>query len=281
MPNSVSFEHHDRRQFVELREEDHVVRTTSPERISRLLPVPSESVPPEPQKHEEKPKPKILNVSIPPATGSSSLPTPVSISQTTPPPTGPAPVLHIGDIITEASVSDIDSHSVGEHDGALKLELLRTLGQGAFSSVWLAKDVSGRVGSLEIVRRSSLRRSMSKSSLNKGSLRRKKGSVRRKIEGAVPKVLLGDGKSFGEGERLGSHNDLNEWFKEKEEGLGRGRVDEAREKKAGMGRVVALKMTDRSLCDRDDRTRVSFVREVEVLKVGLRCCCVLTILTAS
>lgn len=35
------------------------------------------------------------------------------------------------------------------------------------------------------------------------------------------------------------------------------------------GRLVALKLTDKSLCDRDDRTRVSFVREVEVLKVSL------------
>lgn len=232
------------RQFVELREEDHAVRT-SPEQISRPLP----DVPTEQPKHDEKPRPKLLSVQIPLEAGSSSLPTPVSISQTTPPPPGPAPVLRAGDIVSETQA---DSQSNEEHEEVLKLELLRALGQGAFSSVWLAKDVSGRVGSLEVVRKSSLRRSMSKSSLKKGSIRRKKGSMRRKIEGAVPKVQLEDSECLGEGERLGGENSLGEW-----------------QKKVQAGRVVALKMTDRSLCDRDDRTRVSFVREVEVLKVRL------------
>lgn len=35
-----------------------------------------------------------------------------------------------------------------------------------------------------------------------------------------------------------------------------------------LGRLVAVKMMDRAMCDADDRTRISFVREVEVLRVS-------------
>lgn len=251
-----------RRQFVDIREEGRIAQTDSPEDLSRPLP----DVPHGPTLHEDRSQLKTLNVLIPPAAGTASLPTPISISQASPPPTGPAPALRAGDIVSEAPTKDVDRHSEDEHDGALRLELLRTLGQGAFSSVWLARDVSGRVGSLEVVRKSSLRRSMSKSSMRKGSLKRKKSSLRKRIEGAVPKVQLEDGESFGEGERLGSQGSLHEWFKEQDERLGRGRGDEDNPTRRDLGRVVALKMTDRSLCDRDDRSKVSFVREVEVLK---------------
>lgn len=252
-----------RRQFVDIREEGRIAQTDSPEDLSRPLP----DVPHGPTLHEDRSQLKTLNVLIPPAAGTASLPTPISISQASPPPTGPAPALRAGDIVSEAPTKDVDRHSEDEHDGALRLELLRTLGQGAFSSVWLARDVSGRVGSLEVVRKSSLRRSMSKSSMRKGSLKRKKSSLRKRIEGAVPKVQLEDGESFGEGERLGSQGSLHEWFKEQDERLGRGRGDEDNPTRRDLGRVVALKMTDRSLCDRDDRSKVRFVREVEVLKV--------------
>lgn len=238
-----------RRQFVEL---DDVV--TSPESMTMPLPEP-----------KQKPKPKELTVLVPPPSSAvpSSLPTPVSVAQPTAPPAGPTPVLHVGDIITETPSDSAEDRNV------LKLELVRMLGTGAFSSVWLAQDVSGRIGSLEVVRKSSLRRSMSKSS--RGSLKRKKtqGSLRRKVEGAVPKVHLEDWDSLGDGERLGSADSLHGFFKEREERLGRGRVDEESQKRPEGGRLVALKMTDRSLCDRDDRTRVSFVREVEVLKVSI------------
>lgn len=186
------------------------------------------------------------------------MPTPISMKQTSPPSSDPAPALKVGDIITEAPVSEVDPHNADEHDGALRLELVRTLGQGAFSSVWLARDVSGRIGGLEIVRKSSLKRSLSKSSAHRtGSIRRKTGSLRKKVDGAVPKVRFDDAESFGHGERLGSEDSLNGWFKEGED---RGRTE------GGGGRLVALKMTDRTLCDKDDRTRVSFIREVEVLK---------------
>jgi protein-serine/threonine kinase len=35
-----------------------------------------------------------------------------------------------------------------------------------------------------------------------------------------------------------------------------------------VGKLVAVKMLDRTLCDVNDRTRISFVREVEVLRVS-------------
>jgi hypothetical protein len=36
-----------------------------------------------------------------------------------------------------------------------------------------------------------------------------------------------------------------------------------------LGKLVAVKMLDRVLCDVNDRTRIAFVREVEVLRVCL------------
>jgi protein-serine/threonine kinase len=259
IPSSFGFQQPHRRQFVELDPVDSIIHT-SPERMSAPLADGSESA-----KTEERPKSKPPNVHIL-AAGASGLPTPVSIAQATPPPPGPAPSLRVGDIITEAPTSDVDSHSAGSHGGALKLELVRMLGQGAFSSVWAAKDVSGKIGNLEVVRKSSLRRSLSKS--RKGSLRRKQGSLRKKVEGAVPKMQVDDG-TLGEHERLGSEDSVNSWFKEREERLGRGRFDEGQSRNTDNGRLVALKMTDRSFCDSDGRTRVSFVREVEVLKVNV------------
>ena len=96
--------------------------------------------------------------------------------------------------------------------------------------------------------------------------------MRRKIEGALPKVGAGE---FGE--RVGEEG-VGLWFRERERSDGgeesrqrtsSGSVSGKERDREGQeeGRLVALKMTDRSLCDRDDRTRVSFVREVEVLKV--------------
>lgn len=99
-------------------------------------------------------------------------------------------------------------------DSALSLELLRTLGQGAFSSVWLAKDLYSQLPALESSRRSSLVRSRSK-------------KKNRPIDGTSHQRALTDAN----------------------------------------GRLVAVKMTDRRLCDRNDRSRVSFIREVQVLRV--------------
>ena len=150
----------------------------------------------------------------PTAFGPSSLPTPLP---STPVPRSEPEVLstplHTGDLIG---------------DTTLTLELVRTLGQGAFSSVWLAKDAKNQLGALELSRKRSLIRSRS---LKRGRSKR--------MEGTVPKTRT---------KRLCT--DSTEDSKDGKE-----------------GRLVAVKMTDRALCDKNDRTRVSFIREVEVLRV--------------
>jgi len=227
--------------------------------------------------------PEALDAFIPPMpssraieTGSSEFPTPLAVPNTqvpqlvqspmsmTPPATVPAPVLRPGTVIIEPSGAD-DQESDMAASSKLQLVLMKTLGQGAFSSVWLARDETGRVGRLEVVRKNSLKKQRSK----QGSLRRSgTGSIRRRanrasegsedwqsgldraVEGTVPKIRVpsestSDGRLGIDGAAIGHAAGL-----ERED----------------MGRVVALKMTDRALCDRDDRTRVSFIREVEVLK---------------
>ncbi|OCH90676.1 kinase-like protein [Obba rivulosa] len=128
---------------------------------------------------------------------------------------------------------------------SLTLALVRPLGQGAFSSVWLARDVAGQVGALELTRRSSLLRSKSG----------KRGRLAR-VDGTKPRrsALSGQRVPAERRERAGG----GEHEKEKE----RARKTELREG----GRMVAVKMTERALCDKNARTRVSFVREVEVLR---------------
>ncbi|KAI0818659.1 kinase-like domain-containing protein [Irpex lacteus] len=138
----------------------------------------------------------------------------------------------------------------------------------AFSSVWLARDETGRVSKLEVSRKNSLKRQKSKG----GSLRRSgtgAGSLQRRnkrasessddageerqqtLDGIVPKIRV----TVEEG----SDGRLRSTVKVRGSSVGRG-------EERSVGRLVALKMTDKSLCDKDDRTRVSFVREVEVLK---------------
>ncbi|KAI0081446.1 kinase-like protein [Panus rudis PR-1116 ss-1] len=158
-------------------------------------------------------------------------------------------------------------------DDTLTLELVRTLGQGAFSSVWLARDLNGQLGKIELSRKSSLIRSRSRKGRN--------GSVRRgaRMEGTVPikkksrdleresSLYLscaevvggngptsGDGDGDGEGERRDDDKEMTNTT-----------TTTARTKKKE-GRLVAVKLTDRALCEKNDRTRVSFVREVEILR---------------
>lgn len=96
--------------------------------------------------------------------------------------------------------------------------LVRTLGRGAFSAVWLAKDESEVADG---------RRKSECAAPRKGE----------RVHGLRPKDR--DGSVFLSG--------------------GAPEADDA-------GGLVALKMMDRALCDANDRTRVAFVREVEVLR---------------
>ncbi|KAI0093832.1 kinase-like domain-containing protein [Irpex rosettiformis] len=220
--------------------------------------------------------------------GSSKLPTPVEVSssgdararaQVVESPASmsensdqsPKPVLRPGDVIVEPTEDGEE-----ESDAKLHLVLVKTLGQGAFSSVWLARDETGRVSKLEVSRKNSLKRQKSK----RGSLRRSgtgAGSLRRRnkrasessedgygagaaeeemaMDGTVPKIKV-TGEEGSDG-RVGPTLKL---------GLRSGSIGRGEVEGANVGRLVALKMTDKSLCDKDDRTRVSFVREVEVLK---------------
>ncbi|KAI0823916.1 kinase-like domain-containing protein, partial [Trametes gibbosa] len=123
---------------------------------------------------------------------------------------------------------------------------VKPLGTGTFSSVWLARDTKAQLGALELVRKSSLARSKS---FRRGRIRnidgtrptRRKAAKDRQAEHRTE--VLSPGEEEGAGKQLGD---------------GEG---EARE-----GRLVAVKMTERSLCMANSRSRVSFVREVEVLR---------------
>lgn len=120
---------------------------------------------------------------------------------------------------------------------------MKPLGTGTFSSVWLARDLKGQLGALELVRKSSLARSKSF----------KRGRSRG-IDGTRPtrKKAAKDRQT----------SDGNSVLSPGEEDAGK-RLGHVK-----TGRLVAVKMTERSLCSANSRSRVSFVREVEVLRVS-------------
>ncbi|KAI0668409.1 kinase-like domain-containing protein [Trametes maxima] len=123
---------------------------------------------------------------------------------------------------------------------SLTLELVKPLGTGTFSSVWLARDTKGELGALELVRKSSLARSK--------SFRRGRGRV---IDGTRPKRR----RAVKDREASDSTQVLSP-----------GEEPAKTLDNAKTGRLVAVKMTERSMCDANSRSRVSFVREVEVLR---------------
>ncbi|KAH9857536.1 kinase-like domain-containing protein [Lenzites betulinus] len=147
--------------------------------------------------------------------------------------------------------SDSDAHATAPAPGvtlssaSLTLALVRPLGTGTFSSVWLARDTKAQLGALELVRKSSLARSKS---FRRGRLRNIDGTrpTRRKAtrdrQTGDETTVLSPGEEDA-GKQL-THGDVE----------------------CGKGRLVAVKMTERSLCTANSRSRVSFVREVEVLR---------------
>ncbi|KAI0355079.1 kinase-like protein [Trametes cingulata] len=145
---------------------------------------------------------------------------------------------------------------------SLTLELVQPLGTGTFSSVWLARDTMGQLGALELVRKSSLARSKSfRAGAGRGK-GRSKGRGRREgaIDGTRP--TRKKGRREREGPRREGTEVLSPGEGDGEEGA---KVVLRKEGEKG-GRLVAVKMTERSLCDANSRSRVSFVREVEVLR---------------
>lgn len=136
-------------------------------------------------------------------------------------------------------------------------ELLKPLGQGAFSSVWLARDMENRL-------LPPLGRSTSKKQRQK---RRKSASMARKLEEIVRGIKPSVKVDGWEGNRPGVLDEMDGkgacW-----PGPPEASWSHNMNPSCEPGRVVAVKMMDRSLCDANDRTRISFVREVEVLRVS-------------
>ncbi|KAH9948153.1 kinase-like protein, partial [Amylocystis lapponica] len=118
---------------------------------------------------------------------------------------------------------------------------VRALGHGAFSSVWLARDVRGGLGPLELSRRTSLLRSRSE---RRGRPMKMDGT-RPVRSGGVPMRREGQGR------------EVKRKAEQPVERVAEGQV---------AGRLVAVKMTERALSDKNTRSRVSFVREVEILR---------------
>ncbi len=211
------------------------------------------------------------------------------------------PLTNAGDhpiVLTRCGESEIHPGSVLRSPGSgeeVELCLVRALGEGAFSSVWLAEDIHGtlvndatfqadedsipRSANASPTRERKLGQRRKSESLAKGrSLRRMPGL--RPVHSPLTRVksLLDDGQghsqngtdveddssSIGDASAEGSVL-LDEWDGE---GALSSIVDESTETdtKSG-GRLVAVKMMNRALCDVNDRTRISFVREVEVLRV--------------
>ena len=136
-------------------------------------------------------------------------------------------------------------------------ELLRPLGQGAFSSVWLARDMENRL--LPPLERGASNKHRQK--------RRKSASMARKLEeivrGIKPSVKV-DGLEGSRPGVLGEMDGKGACWPDSLEASWSKNMNPGCEP----GRVVAVKMMDRSLCDANDRTRIAFVREVEVLRVS-------------
>lgn len=153
--------------------------------------------------------------------------------------------------------------TAGTHleSSSAKLTLVRTLGEGAFSSVWLATDDAGTLVS----------EGLSQSQSRPETLRRKSSSWAKKgrdkrMQGIKPPTTINAsvlGKEFAEAENADGSLILDE-----QDGEGAiAATENSTQTMRPTGKLVAVKMIDRALCDADDRTRISFVREVEVLRV--------------
>lgn len=137
------------------------------------------------------------------------------------------------------------------------LQLIRLLGQGAFSCVWLALDLEHRLEQPGVGSR-----------LKSESIARKKGD--RSMHGLrppLPPSIAGNSLTRSQsiyfaardGEGATSSDETETKAEAKDNG---DRNDDG-------GNLVAVKMMERAVCEANDRTRISFVREVEVLRVSL------------
>ena len=140
----------------------------------------------------------------------------------------------------------------------LKLRFVRHLGKGAFSSVWLARDEDGTLPhhGLPHERRPS-----------ESFARRKKDKKMDGLRPTHPACNL----SFSTPKQ--SLLDLDQNTDTLDGTLSVGDHDRCYSSRPQKiipdGRVVAVKMMELAMCDANDRTRISFVREVEVLRVSV------------
>ncbi|KAH8114183.1 kinase-like protein [Phellopilus nigrolimitatus] len=155
----------------------------------------------------------------------------------------------------EETISSPPALSAGTRltSGHAAVTLVRVLGEGAFSSVWLAADDGGTLASPTFPASGDAKSS-------RPGLRRKSSSWAKKGRDArlhglrpTPPVTAGSGfsrKLLDEQDGEGASAAADASFL----------VNDSK------GRLVAVKMMNRALCDANDRTRISFVREVEVLR---------------
>ncbi|EJD06208.1 kinase-like protein [Fomitiporia mediterranea MF3/22] len=144
--------------------------------------------------------------------------------------------------------------------GTAKLTLVRAFGEGAFSSVWLATDDAGTLAPQAVPQSSGRPETLRR----KSSSWAKKGRDRR-MQGIKPLSTIGTSllsKLHGQIENADGSVILDEQDGEGATAATENSTQAVRSK----GTLVAVKMIERALCDANDRTRISFVREVEVLR---------------
>ncbi|KAI5118085.1 hypothetical protein M0805_007735 [Coniferiporia weirii] len=160
--------------------------------------------------------------------------------------------------------------------GSAALRLVRALGEGAFSSVWLAEDVAGTLAAVPASC------SLNGNGNGNGNVRRAETGLRRKssswakrssddthMEGIrpTPSVRADTDTGFAwDGVRSAEGSVMLD----EQDGEGASSSTNASvvvpPTAGSAGRLVAVKMMNRAMCDSNDRTRISFVREVEVLR---------------
>ncbi|OCB91114.1 kinase-like protein [Sanghuangporus baumii] len=134
--------------------------------------------------------------------------------------------------------------------GSAKLKLVRPLGEGAFSSVWLATDEAGTLVPLidpDSRNRPETLRRKSSSWAKQGRDKRMQGI---KPSSTVSSTVPCERESGNADESVVLHEQDGEGAIASPENI----VQVAKPK----GKLVAVKMIDRSLCAADDRTRISF-----------------------
>jgi protein-serine/threonine kinase len=174
------------------------------------------------------------------------------------------------------------------------LTFIRLIGKGAFSSVWLARDESQDLEDAFQTTSQSQERSASTTTLDAGPMdrpnpftdintaRRKKD---KKLDGLKPfQTERSVSLSFntprpsppdltsstlidGDGDAVFEDDNDDDSSKERGRSIKRWATQPGNSTTRENGRTVAVKMMELAVCAANDRTRISFVREVEVLRV--------------